>query len=409
MNHPLALIHPEVYPSGRKNNGRIALVRTDQGSWNEKLYRRTAFLNACEQLPDRLPDAYFSLNEFGRHRRTESLINLNTLFVDIDLHGLFTQPDFLLNELQKLSGVVFPQPSMICHSGRGLWLLWLIKPLPIHALDFWARCQAYLISQLAHLGADPKVKDVTRVMRLPNTVNSKSSQLTHFSIQNPEPISINDFRHYLPLIANKQLKLPKPARQKTTTHPKLFSPYSLAWAIIDDLEKLAEMRERKMVGHREMFLFIWRNCLAQLNYDPAVSAQILKTKALLYLGTAPLSDKEWLRSTLSPYRVEFDNHDGSHTTGYKLTHEWILNALQITPEEQKEMKTLIDTQEKYRRKNEARRPKRAEQTRAEYLNEKEQKYQSIRELKKVFPNATAQQLADMAKVSRRTVYRAFET
>lgn len=408
MNHPLALIHPEVYPSGRKNNGRIALVRTDQGSWNEKLYRRTAFLNACEQLPDRLPDAYFSLNEFGRHRRTESLINLNTLYVDIDLHSLFTQPDFVLNELQKLSGVVFPQPSMICHSGRGLWLLWLIKPLPIHALDFWARCQAYLISQLAYLGADPKVKDVTRVMRLPNTVNSKSSQLTYFSIQNPEPMSINDFRHYLPLIANKQLKLPKPTRQKTTTHPKLFSPYSLAWAIIDDLEKLAEMRERKMVGHREMFLFIWRNCLAQLNYDPAVSAQILKTKALLYLGTAPLTDKEWLRSTLSPYRVEFDNHDGSHTTGYKLTHEWILNALQITPEEQKEMKTLIAKQEKYRRYNDKRRPKRAEQTRAEYKQSTLDRREAIRSYKQEYPEATVRDIAEAFKCSVGTAFSALK-
>lgn len=409
MHNPLALIHPAVYPSGRKNNGRIALVRTDDGRWKEHLHRREAFLKHCAQLPEKLPDAYFSLNEFGQFRRTDALINLTSLYVDIDLHSLFAQSDFVLNELEQLSGRAFPHPSMICHSGRGLWLLWLIKPLPVHALDFWARCQAYLIDQLAHLGADPKVKDVTRVMRLPNTLNSKSAKLTYFSVQNPAQIDINDFRPFLPRIANKQLKLPKPQRQKTNTHPKLFSPYSLVWAIIDDLETLAELRERKLSGHREVFLFVWRNCLAQLDYDPAVSAQILKTKALLYLGTAPLSDKEWLRSTLSPYRVEFDNYDGTSTTGYKLTHEWIITALNITPQEQQKMKTLIGKAEKYRRKNEARRPKRAEQTRAEYLNEKEQKYQSIRELKKAFPKATAQQLADMAKVSRRTVYRALET
>lgn len=409
MQNPLALIHPAMYPSGRKNNGRIALVRTDDGRWKEQLHRREAFLKHCAQLPAQLPDAYFSLNEFGQFRRTDSLINLTSLYVDIDLHSLFAEPDFVLNELEQLSGAVFPRPSIICHSGRGLWLLWLIKPLPMAALDFWARCQAYLIDQLAHLGADPKVKDVTRVMRLPNTVNSKISKLTYFSVQNPAPLDINDFRPFLPRIANKQLKLPKPQRQKTNTHPKLFSPYSLVWAIIDDLETLAELREHQLMGHREVFLFIWRNCLAQLDYDPAVSAQILKTKALLYLGTAPLSDKEWLRSTLSPYRVEFDNYDGTSTTGYKLTHDWIINALSITPLEQQKMKTLIGTEEKYRRKNEARRPKRAEQTRAEYLNEKEQKYQSIRELKKAFPNATAQQLADMAKVSRRTVYRALDS
>jgi hypothetical protein len=245
-------------------------------------------------------------------------------------------------------------------------------------------------------------------MRLPNTVNSKSSQLTYFSIQNPEPMSINDFRSYLPLIANKQLTLPKPAKQKTNTHPKLFSPYSLAWAIIDDLEKLAEMRDRKMLGHREMVLFIWRNCLAQLNYDPAVSAQILKTKALLYLGSAPLSDKEWLRSTLSPYRVDFDNHDGSQTTGYKLTHEWILNALQITPEEQKKMKTLIAKQEKYRRYNDKRRPRRAEQTRAEYKQSTQDRREAIRTYKQEHPEATVRDIAEAFKCSVGTAFSALK-
>ena len=408
MQNPLALIHPETYPSGRINNGKAALVRTDSGKWVEKLYRQKKFLTEYENLPQALPDAYFSINSFSYRRRMENLVNLNCFHVDLDPYDLFKTPDFVQSEIEKLYHTIFPPPSLIYNSGRGLWLLWLLEPMPRQALEYWARCQSYLIEKLGHLGADKKACDATRVMRLPNTLNSKCNKLTYFTVLDPNPVRAEIFRPYLPQISQTRIQLPK--KQKSgNTHPKLFSPYSLNWAIIDDLEKLAEMRGRSLMGHRELYLFIWRNCLAQLNYEPELSAQILRDKAMIHLGTEPLSNKEWTRSTMSPYRVGFENGYGNDVMGYKLSHHWIINALNITPTEQGELKTLISTEEKYRRYNDKRRPQRSKQSRAEYLQQKDSAYQLIRELRDAHPNATAQQIADLAKVSRRTVFNALKS
>ena len=401
MQKMLNLLHPAAYPSGRKNDGRTALIQTHNGKWEEKLYRQKAFLKACGQIEPETPDSYFSINSFGQRRRTECLVSLNAFYVDLDPYALFKDVEFVKSEILSLAGIRYPTPSMLFDSGMGCWALWNLQPLPKEALEKWARITNYLIETLLHLGADKKVRDVTRIMRTPNTTNSKNSKLTYCTIIDPNPMRIDAFDPYLPELTPR----PKPVpRQRTTTHPKLYSPYSLQRAILDDLETLAEMRDRILTGHREYFLFIWRNCLAQLKYDRDVSAQILKNKALKYLGTEPLSDREWLRSTMSPYRAEFEYYDGTYITGYKLTHEWIINALNITPAEQEKMKTLIGKEEKYRRNNN----RRYDQSREEYLAAAENRKISIRKYKAENPKATAQQIADRFNVSRRTVFNAFK-
>lgn len=39
------------------------------------------------------------------------------------------------------------------------------------------RCQRYLVDHLAHIGADPMAKNVSRVLRTVETVNSKSEEI----------------------------------------------------------------------------------------------------------------------------------------------------------------------------------------------------------------------------------------
>ena len=111
---------------------------------------------------------------------------------------------------------------------------------------------------------------------------------------------------------------------------------------------------------------------------------------------------------MSPYRVGFENGYGNDVTGYKLSHHWIINALNITPTEQRELKTLISTEEKYRRKNDKRRPQRSKQSRAEYLDGKDELYQKIRSYKAAYPDATMRVIAEELKTSSATVFRALK-
>ena len=159
-----------------------------------------------------------------------------------------------------------------------------------------------------------------------------------------------------------------------------------------------------MKGHREYFLFIWRNCLAQLGVSPDETERQLRSAALQYLGSERLPDQEWTRSTLSAHRASFERSDGSLVQGYKLKTQWIIDALAITPEEQTKMQFLIGTAEKYDRKNKRRSKKQISEVSADA----QKRYELIRQAKEADPELSIPDLMKLFKASRRTVYRALQ-
>jgi len=144
--------------------------------------------------------------------------------------------------------------------------------------------------------------------------------------------------------------------------------------------------------------------LAQLGVSPEDSERQLRSAALQYLGSERLPDREWTRSTLSAHRASFERSDGSLVQGYKLKTQWIIDALVITPEEQTKMQFLIGTAEKYDRKNKRRSKKQISEVSADA----QKRYELIRQAKAADPELTSLQLADLFKVSRRTVFNALK-
>lgn len=418
MEHKvLKTLHADTYKTGGKNKSKVALARTDQGLWQEKLYRLHKFLEACEQLPPELEDVYFSLNGFGPHRRLDCLVQINCLFADLDIYSLFQNTELVMDTVKELIPESIPRPGVIAYSGRGLWLIWPIEPLPRQALHRWMKLQDTFIKALRHLGADTKVRDVTRVMRLPGSVNGKNKQPVRFEIWQEERYAFHQLEQlYLPQPKHKPARpLIQPGTQKsrnrteTPVHPRFFTPYSLNITIIEDLKRLADLRGRKLKGHREYFLFIWRNALAQLGLEAHESERQLRSVALQYLGSERLPDKEWVQSTMSAYRASFEREDGSITQGYRLTKDWIINALAITSEEQQQLQLLIGTEEKYRRNNEKRRIRRAAQTRKKYLAQFKGKQEQIIQLHQNDPSLSYREIARQVQVSVSTVFSTLKT
>lgn len=410
---PVSLIHPPTYSSGRANGTRAALALIRSEVWQERMYRLKAFLEVCEELPPDSRDVFFTPNAFGKHRRLDCLAQLNALFVDLDpiQATLFQDRDFLLSSVQDLVPAVIPQPNILVSSGRGHWLLWLLEPTPAPALPLWIEIENYFVRSLAHLGADPKARDVTRVMRLPGSINGKSGQRVTFE-------QLHSERYRLDQLAERGyvIRKPKPEprklaiaarskpREETPVHPKLFTLYSLHKTIIEDLQRLADLRGRDLAGHRQYFLFIWRNCLARLKQSSEDSERQLRSVALQYLGSDQIPDREWMRTTMSVYRAKHKTAQGDEESGYTLRNSWIIEKLAITSEEQRHMQTLIQQAEKYRRKNEARR----EVSREEFLQKAEDKRAEIRWLRKEYPDAPVKKIAYMANVTTRTVWRALK-
>ncbi|MBP3197326.1 MAG: replication protein [Butyrivibrio sp.] len=129
-------------------------------------------------------DTYVSMNTFfyskeskKPERKVRCLKRLNALYVDIDCYKEGMRNDVVLRDLEeRVFGDELPYPTFVIDSGRGLYLIWKFKKSEDrNALPRWERTQAYLINALERYGADAACKDAARVLRVPNTINSKSN------------------------------------------------------------------------------------------------------------------------------------------------------------------------------------------------------------------------------------------
>jgi predicted DNA-binding protein YlxM (UPF0122 family) len=408
----LALIHPPQYKSGAPNRTRAALAIMRPKSWSEKLYRQRGFMDVLSEYPKEVKDLFFSLNAFGKHRRIEHLAQLNALYVDIDpmkvdIFGY--NQELLMEYVNQLIPHKLPPPNILVSSGTGSWLIWLLEPTPAQALPTWNKVEAYFVDTLKHLGADPKCKDVTRVMRVPGSINSKTNRVVEFKVLHENRYRLDDlarqgFIHPKPSVRKVPIK--SQPRQTMSVHPKFFTLYSLHHAIIQDLQTLANLRGRDLVGYREYFLFIWRNCLARLGVSVEDSDRQLKSVALQYLGKKPLPDREWMRTTMSVYRAKHLPKNAQpdcdqEETGYTLKASWIIENLGITPEEQTAMKVLIGKAEKYRRKND----KRHKVSRDQYLEKVVEQRELVFQLKQEKPNLSIREIAQELNIPKSSVHR----
>lgn len=125
------------------------------------------------------PDAFRATSKYLSH--------ISTVFVDLDVYASERFRDMPIGAVAQQvlkvceeNGV--PRPLIIC-SGRGLYADWaLTHRLDLRLLEnreIWKAVQNKLMGLLSDFGADPKVSDLTRVLRLVGTHNSKSGTDVH--------------------------------------------------------------------------------------------------------------------------------------------------------------------------------------------------------------------------------------
>lgn len=315
-------------------------------------------------------DVYYSQNSFYKpQRRIDNIRQLRTLYVDLDVYNLGMTHEWVLGKLEwEVFGQGLPEPNMIIFSGRGLVLIWHIEPIPYMAMPLWRAVENYFAEQLKEVGADTKATDPARIFRLAGSINSKNNAVVHAEYRHEYRYDIHQLQYdYLPELSPQKLAVKKKGRK--TKVVRMFNIYTLHLARARDLAKLVELREGQIHDCRENLLFLYRYFTCCFTDDPQKALE--DTLSLNSEFVHPLPEREVVNATRSAEKAWAAKSNTKANeiakalkypgAGYNLSNSTIIEWLHITPEEERQLSSIIGKGEKRRRNTEARRKKRREE------------------------------------------------
>lgn len=383
------------------------LVKTDAGGYSQRSFPVDSLHAVLSALTpeERLQDVWISQAEFWTKRRLAIHVSRVFLcFVDLDTYaaGIQATAEQQLSMLQahcKSNGI--PQPNLVVYSGRGLQAKWVLESgLPSQALPRWSAVQRELCKKLAPLGADARALDVSRVLRLTQTVNTKSGQavrVLHHDQSNYDfeqlcsnvlPYSREQIREWREKAKERKEQVPAKAdvfilrpgpgekpvhRGNDTSGLVQFRGSQLAWDRLRDLRVLAKLRADSNGavpdGQRDTFLFLSACFLVQINLVATKVESELDGLAREYaphwkaaqLKGCITSVMKRLKMMVKGEKVIFNGV--AVDPRYRFRNETLISTkwLGVTEEEQKHMSTIIGKEEARKRAAERSRKQRAEQ------------------------------------------------
>ena len=386
-----------------------------------KNYKGMTVLEALEKHTGK-KDVFITPNStYNGRRDSKNIRQFRALYIDLDYNAYsFNQLVYEMWELVLDKKI--PEPTMVVASGRGAHVYWRIKHAPYQALSTWQELEDHLYKQLKHLGADKKATDAARVLRLPDTINSRNNAECKVMILNDKvTYSMYDLREeYLKWKpkAFKEVKVKK--NKKEFKVLQFFTSYSLHITRAEDILDLCKIRKFRVTGYRNKILHMYAYWLGVTHRDEERLTQLVNE--LNNKFTEPLKQSEVdaiLRCVPKAIDKFLDYEQGLRAGnvkrvskgmrdkgGYWYKNETIIEMLDITIEEQRQLKTIIGTQVKYeRRRVKDNETKKANRRNKAGLTSRQQKKQDlikqVQQLKEQGLNNT--QIAKELKISRRYV------
>ena len=247
------------------------------------------------------------------------------------------------------------------------------------------RVEEAIIRLFAEFGADNGAKDITRILRLPGTLNPKidrTDRLCETIFYNDVRYSMEELRYAFDKFQEpEKVKLPKPKKEKLTLEiaapkPKLEAVFKkrdpskrptitksnmqLAKDRHDDLKTLIKLRYGNVQHSRMLFLFWLLNFKALCGATNFVD---FEQDALKIASSLNFDTTEWSLDDLCTLERKVIRHnrgyktikkqDGEHfkfSNLYTPKNETLINTFSITDDEQAHLKTIISPQEKQRRR-----------------------------------------------------------
>lgn len=375
------LFEPGLYLE-KQGPGFFSILAKPSGIARQNSYELRLLPRVVESV-DPTIDTYISQATFRMpNRLSVNLSSVGLLFTDLDtyesegLRGKTPEQQAALL-LLYCGQEEIPTPSLILFSGRGLQAKWLLdEAIGPANLAEWNQAQLSLVRILEPFAADVLSKDISRVLRLDHTVNTKSGEVArvlHVAGGHPDCIAHYSFEELREILLEHCPKLnpsakPKAAKSTKTTCPVLSLPRKISlqrlnWYRLYDLRDLWALRRGVPEGYRELTLFWELNFL--LRAKPVNVGQMWNEAQ----GLAAEIGSEWFRkevrrSTLSTLyrkaqetaggvRIEFQGR--TYPPLYTPRNQTLIDLFSITPEEERHLRTIISREEKLRRLQEKRR------------------------------------------------------
>ena len=356
MAEIIELFEPGEYLD-RKGPGYFSILAKPNGNARQDSYELRHLPTVVDGLNPAF-DTWITQASFTRpNRRAVNVDTIGLLFVDLDTYrvpNLATRgPDAQVNLLLgycDANGI--PWPSIVLYSGRGLQAKWLLsEALGAASLYDWNSVQLGLVRAMADFGSDRNARDVSRVLRVERTINSKSGdrcRIVHVTGGVAAAPARYDFEDLRDLFAEPE-RLPVRQRSEGNVRamPESMNLKRLNWFRLYDIRDLWRMRGGVPEGMRELTLFWELNFL--LWAEPGKVCDLWNESQALAAEIDPKGGWYKMSDLSTVYRR------AATRKLYTPKNATLAERFQITPEEERYLRTIISSDEKYRRKVEKRR------------------------------------------------------
>lgn len=318
-------------------------------------------------------DSYLSQNGFAGKRGIETVSALTSCFADLDVYNIAglagLTVDGLLDRMQAAHPWL-PLPTVTVSSGRGFYVSWVLRsPLTHDQLPRWQAVQAALVAVLSDVGADANARDAARVFRIINTINSKSgatvtAQQTGAAIAF-EQLAQLVLAHALPARPRLVLVADNASFERVEQRVSTATPaqrrqfvvgYQLAFDRMQDYATIARLRGSPRVQdyrHRLLYCYAisgawyWSG-VEQAEGELLAFARAHFADSARYKARTVQTVLDRMQQGKEGVRAMFNG--AACDRRYRMQNRTIIATLDLSPGEQRELKTIIGKGERENRR-----------------------------------------------------------
>jgi len=361
------------------HNAYIPVALVHNGVWNQRNLPKSLAINSAGLYAGE--HAYIGqqpIRAINCRGTVSNLSALSAFYVDLDHYNIdgFDGDVFSILDTLHDTGDDVPFPTLAANSGRGAYLIWVLSDtVPVSFLPQWQYIQNNLIQLLKPFGADPSCRDAVRVLGLAGSVNPKVNKPVEY-YQVGDPVAYKSMqawsnRYYtrnksviVSLDTVKQIETYR-AQNKPGSIVKLTNKngFTLAYARMLDIKALASLRGGKFTDCRSRAIFYYAVAASwfchtvealQSEVEDFVAQYIDDSSK--YLKKRPMAVYRRKGMAIDGITIEWNGKEWD--ARYKPKNKTIIDALEMTLDEQAEMSVIIGKDIKYKRWNDKRQTKR---------------------------------------------------